>query len=51
MIPDFSLQHYRLHLQPKGVLQMPAFNKDNVSPGRVQIQGNAGGEGATVATC
>jgi len=24
MIPDFSLQHFRFHLEPKGALQMPA---------------------------
>ncbi|MBI4529803.1 MAG: CRISPR system precrRNA processing endoribonuclease RAMP protein Cas6 [Deltaproteobacteria bacterium] len=33
MIPDFSLQHFRFHLEPKGALQMPAFNKGNVIRG------------------
>jgi hypothetical protein len=27
MIPDFSLQHFRFHLEPKSALQMPAYNK------------------------
>lgn len=27
MIPDFSLHHFRFHLELKGALQMPAFNK------------------------
>lgn len=29
MISDFSFQHYRFHLEPKGALQMPAYNKGN----------------------
>ena len=24
---DFSLQHFRFHLEPKGLLRMPAYNK------------------------
>lgn len=33
MISDFSLQHFRFHLEPKGTLQMPAYNKGNVIRG------------------
>ena len=27
MIPDFSFQHFRFHLEPKAPLHMPAYNK------------------------
>ncbi len=30
---DFSLQHFRFHLEPKGPLQMPAYNKGNIIRG------------------
>jgi len=33
MISDFSLQHFRFHLESRGALQMPAYNKGNVIPG------------------
>lgn len=33
MIPNFSLQHFRFHLEPKGTLRMPAYNKGNVIRG------------------
>lgn len=33
MIPDFSFQHFRFHLEPKGTLQMPAHNRGNVIRG------------------
>lgn len=33
MISDFSFQHYRFHLEPKGALQIPAYNKGNVIRG------------------
>jgi hypothetical protein len=33
MIDDFSFQHLRFHLEPKGPLQMPAYNKGNVIRG------------------
>lgn len=33
MIPDFSLQHLRFHLQPKATLRMPRHNKGNVIRG------------------
>ncbi len=30
MISKFSFQHFRFHLEPRGTLQMPAYNKGNV---------------------
>jgi len=30
---DFSLQHFRFHLEPKAPLHMPAYNKGNVIRG------------------
>ncbi|MBI2985645.1 MAG: hypothetical protein HYY45_02640 [Deltaproteobacteria bacterium] len=33
MITAFSLQHFRFHLEPKGSLHMPAYNKGNVIRG------------------
>jgi len=33
MISDFTLQHYRFHLEPQGALQMPPYNKGNVIRG------------------
>ena len=33
MTSDFSLQDFRFHLEPRGTLQMPAFNKGNVIRG------------------
>ena len=35
MITDFSLQHFRFHLEPKAPLHMPAYNKGNVIRGGV----------------
>ena len=37
MISDFSLYHFRFHLEPKAPLHMPAYNKGNV------IRGGFGG--------
>ena len=33
MVTDFSLHHFRFHLEPKATLQMPAYNKGNVIRG------------------
>ncbi|HEV8719627.1 MAG TPA: CRISPR system precrRNA processing endoribonuclease RAMP protein Cas6 [Candidatus Binatia bacterium] len=33
MLPGFSLQHFRFHLEPKAPLRMPAYNKGNVIRG------------------
>src|SRR5919109_1473853 len=33
MFSDFSLQHFRFHLEPKARLHMPAYNKGNVIRG------------------
>jgi hypothetical protein len=33
MFPEFTLQHFRFHLEPKVPLQMPAHNKGNVIRG------------------
>lgn len=33
MLGDFSLHHFRLHLEPKMPLRMPAYNKGNVIRG------------------
>jgi hypothetical protein len=30
---EFSLQHFRFHLEPKAALHMPAYNKGNVIRG------------------
>jgi len=30
MLPEFLIHHFRVHLEPKAPLQMPAFNKGNV---------------------
>ena len=47
MIPKFSLQHFRFHLEPKGALQMPAYNKGSTL--RLTPKGNVirGGFGST----
>ena len=33
MVTDFSLHHFRFHLEPKAALHMPAYNKGNVIRG------------------
>jgi CRISPR-associated endoribonuclease Cas6 len=33
MVPEFSLHHFRFHLEPKAQLHMPAYNKGNVIRG------------------
>ena len=33
MLVDFSLQHFRFHLEPKSKLEMPPYNKGNVIRG------------------
>jgi hypothetical protein len=47
MLPCFSLQHFRLHLEPKAPLQMPAYNKGSTL--RLTPKGNVirGGFGST----
>jgi hypothetical protein len=33
MLPEFSIHHFRVHLEPKAALHMPAYNKGNVIRG------------------
>jgi hypothetical protein len=33
MIPNFSLHHFRFHLEPKAALRMPPYNNGNIIRG------------------
>jgi hypothetical protein len=33
MLPEFSIHHFRFHLEPNAPLHMPAYNKGNVIRG------------------
>lgn len=41
MIDEFSFQHFRFHLEPKGTLQMPAFNKGSTLGPRRELSRTA----------